>query len=115
MNEENEEFERELNYKPPSQVAMEEQAREFADGQEEEKDNWIGVETAKYLTVLDFEAGRVFQYNIGKQWNGWDPDYEGCEDFLTNKGHNLTNCEWMAHEIAKLVSGIDKLQTKYDR
>ena len=29
MYEENEEFEREMNYKPPSQVAMEEQAREF--------------------------------------------------------------------------------------
>ena len=109
MNEENEEFEREMNYKPPSQVIGDSVAREFADGQEEK------VETAKYITVLDFEAGRVFQYNIGKQWNGWDPDYEGCEDFLTNKGHNLTNCEWMVHEIGGFVSWVDKLQTKYDR
>ena len=101
MNEENEEFEREMNYKPPSQVEGDLVAREFADGQEEK------VETAKYITVLDFEVGRVFRYTISK-WTGgpvidWNPDYESCEDFLTNKGHNLTNCEWMVHDIKEFV------------
>ena len=101
----NEEFEREMNYKSPSQVAMEEQAREFADGQEEDRDGWVTVrspETAKYITVLDFEIGRVFQYKIGKK--GWNPDNESCEDFLTSVGHNLTNCQWMTHEDNDIVS-----------
>ena len=60
------------------------------------------IKTAKYITVLDFEVARVFRYTISK-WTGgpvidWNPDYESCEDFLTNKGHNLGNCEWMVHE-----------------
>ena len=102
MNEENEEFEREMNYKPPSQVAMEEQAREFADGQEEDKDGWVTVrspETAKYITVLDFEIGRVFQYKVKDRFidNG---DYE---EYLTNKGHRLNNCEWMVHAVATII------------
>ena len=53
----------------------------------------------KYITVLDFEAGRVFQYKIEDKFidNG---DYE---EYLTNKGHNLQNCEWMVHEIAGII------------
>jgi len=102
MNEENEEFERELNYKPPSQVAMEGQAREFADGREEDKDGWVTVETAKYITVLDFEVARVFQYKIGKK--GWNPDHESCEVFIINKGHRLNNCEWMVHENGDIIN-----------
>ena len=108
MNEENEEFEREMNYKPPSQVAMEEQAREFADGQEEDKDGWVTVrspETAKYITVLDFEIGKVFQYKISEK--GWNPDHESCEVFIINKGHRLNNCEWMVHAVAGIINNND--------
>ena len=47
------------------------------------------------LTVLDFEDGLVYQYDIGTE--GWNPDTESCEEFLTKQGHNLKNCEWMAH------------------
>ena len=104
MNEENEEFEREMNYKSPSQVQGDLVAREFADGQEEDKDGWVTVrspETAKYITVLDFEIGRVFQYKIGKK--GWNPDHESCEEFIINKGHRLNNCEWMVHADAGIV------------
>ena len=36
-------------------------------------------EVAKYITVLDFEVGRVFQYKI----EDWDVDNESCEDFIT--------------------------------
>ena len=78
-------------------------------------------EKAKYITVLDSEAGRVFQYKISSEmktsyikYKHWSPDVESCEEFLTNKGHRLSNCEWMVHEIAELVSWVDKLQTKYD-
>ena len=56
------------------------------------------IEWAKYITVLDFEAGKVWQYTL--MGEGWNPDYEACEDYLTSKGHNLTNCEWMVHEDA---------------
>ena len=42
-----------------------------------------------YITVLDFEVGRVYQYvSTGE---------EDREDFITNMGHNLENCEWMEH------------------
>ena len=58
---------------------------------------------SKYITVLDFEVGKVFQYKV----NELDLDVpwvdEACEDYLTNKGHNLTNCEWMIHDIKEIV------------
>ena len=62
----------------------------------------------KYITVLDFETGVVFQYGISNvgTWN-WNPDNESCEDFLTNVGHNLTNCQWMTHENNDIVSHPD--------
>ena len=52
------------------------------------------IKTAKYITVLDFEIGKVIQYKI-KDWN---IDYESCEDFIDRKGHRLSNCEWMVHD-----------------
>ena len=58
---------------------------------------------SKYITVLDFEISRVFQYKV----NELDLDVpwvdEACEDYLINKGHNLTNCEWMIHDIKEIV------------
>ena len=95
MYEENEEFEREMNYKSPSQVMGDAVAREFADGQEEE------VETAKYITVLDFEIGRVFQYKIEVLDNADDNTYER---FITDKGHRLSNCEWMIHDSNEIIT-----------
>ena len=64
--------------------------------------------TAKYITVLDYETGIVFQYGISDvgPWN-WNPENESCEDFLTNVGHNLTNCQWMTHENNDIVSHPD--------
>ena len=55
----------------------------------------IAINQAKYITVLDFEVGIVFQYNIKE----WDLENESCEDFISNKGHRLNNCEWMVHEF----------------
>ena len=57
---------------------------------------------AKYITVLDFEVGKVFQYEIGK--NNWNPDYESMEEFLSGVGHNLSNCEWMCHENPEIIT-----------
>ena len=67
------------------------------------------METANYLTILDFEEGQVFQYKIscdiflGKNWN---PDNESCEEFITKKGHNVTNCEWMVHKDEGVIYPI---------
>ena len=47
------------------------------------------------ITVLDFETGKVYQYEVMRQ-EGWNPDSESIEDFLNSVGHNLSNCEWIA-------------------
>jgi len=52
----------------------------------------------KYITILDFEAGRVFQYKL---WDFSDTDYE---KYLTEKGHNLANCEWMIHSNNEIIT-----------
>ena len=53
-----------------------------------------------YITVLDFETGRVYQYKISAWGNSkdWNPDSESIEEYLTSKGHNLDNCDWMCHK-----------------
>ena len=65
----------------------------------------------KYITVLDFEVGRVFQYKI--ESNDFGPhlleyyDNGDYEKFITDKGHNLSNCEWMIHDIAGIIKNND--------
>ena len=68
---------------------------------------------AKYIWVLDFEDGKVYRYNIGNiktlmamgfENNDWNPDSESCEEFLTESGHNLTNCEWMVTSEDKPIN-----------
>ena len=54
----------------------------------------------KYITVLDFEIGRVYQYDISKE--DW-ADNESCEAYLANKGHRLKDCDWMLHENPQIV------------
>jgi len=56
-----------------------------------------------YISVLDFETGKVYQYKeMGQE--GWNPaDSESIEDFLNSVGHNLSNCEWMVHEDGLVV------------
>ena len=52
----------------------------------------------KYITVLDFEAGRVFQYKVV---DFSDFDYE---EYVTEQGHNLTNCEFMVHSDPQVIT-----------
>ena len=59
----------------------------------------------KYITVLDFEVNRVFQYKIDKA--NWCPLYEWVDEFIINKGHRLSNCEWMVHDIAGIIKNND--------
>ena len=55
-----------------------------------------------YATVLDFEAGRVFQYELKELHRNSDGVVDH-EEFLTNKGHNMANCEWMVHENPQII------------
>tara|TARA_Y100000592_G_scaffold25153_1_gene39607 strand:- start:401 stop:574 length:174 start_codon:yes stop_codon:yes gene_type:complete len=54
----------------------------------------------KYITVLDFELGKVFQYEIYEEFFKED-DYE---KYLMEKGHKLSNCEWMIHNYNKIIT-----------
>ena len=56
-----------------------------------------------YITVLDFEAGRVFQYGMEELHLNKD-EVVDHEEFLTNKGHNMKNCEWMVHENQQIIT-----------
>ena len=56
----------------------------------------------KYITVLDFEVSRVFQYKLKEPHRNEDGVIDH-EEFISNKGHRLNNCEWMAHEIAEIL------------
>lgn len=45
----------------------------------------------KYITVLDSEKSKVFQYELIE----WFGSSVLAEQFLDDKGHNMTNCQWM--------------------
>jgi len=49
----------------------------------------------KYITVLDFELGRVYQYEA--------PENKEYEEYLDGLGHNLNNCEWMIHQNPEII------------
>ena len=46
------------------------------------------------LTVLDFEDGRVYQYEIDTDK---DLEAEDFESIICDQGHRLDDCEWMSH------------------
>ena len=62
----------------------------------------------EYITVLDFEIGKVFQYKTmsnGKlNTSALSADGDYYEDYLTVKGHNLSNCEWMIHSDGEIIT-----------
>ena len=62
------------------------------------------TEVMKYVTVLDFETGRVHMYTIGD--NEWNPDVESLEEFLQHVGHNLANIEYMVHSDKRVVTSL---------
>ena len=55
-----------------------------------------------YITVLDFEAGRVFQYEVREKDEFHAENY--YEIIMTQKGHNLQNCEWMVHKNNEIIT-----------
>jgi len=57
-----------------------------------------------YITILDFEAGRVFQYEFLEHWEEHE-DSENIEWYLSDiKCHNLSNCEWMVHKNPQVIT-----------
>ena len=57
----------------------------------------------RYITVLDFEIGRVFQYKVDILKEKVS-DSDTYERFITDKGHKLNNCEWMVHENGDIIN-----------
>ena len=53
-----------------------------------------------YITILDFEAGRVFQYDMPERVIE-SMDYVS---YLSELGHNLANCEWMVHKNPQVIT-----------
>ena len=53
-----------------------------------------------YITVLDFEDGLVYQYDIET-----DKEMMETEDFekiMCDQGHNLNQCHWMSHADGRI-------------
>ncbi len=51
----------------------------------------------KWITVLDYETSRVYQYKVSVKTHS--------EKFITlTKGHRLGNVEWMEHNIGIVVT-----------
>tara|TARA_R100001079_G_scaffold97225_1_gene60756 strand:+ start:50 stop:235 length:186 start_codon:yes stop_codon:yes gene_type:complete len=53
------------------------------------------------LTVLDFEDGRVYQYDIETDKELQAEDFE---DIMIDQGHRLDDCEWMSHSDGKVFT-----------
>jgi len=64
----------------------------------------------KYITVLDFEAGRVFQYDLDKFGDDYmfidanTPQHEELESIIVDQGHNLANCQWMISDNPQIIT-----------
>jgi len=53
------------------------------------------------LTVLDFEDGLVYQYEIDTDK---DLQAEDFENIICDQGHRLDDCEWMSHSDARVFT-----------
>ena len=53
------------------------------------------------LTVLDFEDGRVYQYEIDTDK---DLQAEDFEKIIFKQGHKIEDCEWMSHSDARVFT-----------
>ena len=52
------------------------------------------------LTVLDYEEGLVYQYDIETN-NEKMRDFD-FEKIIIDQGHNLKDCEWMSHSDGRI-------------
>ena len=51
------------------------------------------------LTVLDFEDGLVYQYDVETDK---ELDVEDFENIICDQGHRLDDCEWMSHSDGRV-------------
>lgn len=51
-----------------------------------------------YITVLDHTDAKVYQYKVGSDV------FENYETWLDQKGHNISNIEWMLHEDSGIIT-----------
>jgi hypothetical protein len=61
-----------------------------------------------YITVLDFQEGRVFQYHVEVRYEAV-PKSEQIEDFLIGEGHRINDCAWMSHADGEIAEKIVEL------
>ena len=50
----------------------------------------------KCITVLDYETGRVYQYQVSIN--------KYADEYIAFKGHRLSNVEWMEHNDSRLIT-----------
>ena len=71
---------------------------------ENEEARMILPKGMNYITVLDFEIGKVFQYETPTVLNELVTQHEDYEHYLTEKGHRLNNIEWMVHDSSEIIT-----------
>ena len=67
----------------------------------------------KYITVLDFSNGRIYQYKLDTILS--EHQHGFYEDFLMKKGHKINNIEWMVHDIKEFVDHTIRSVIKKDK
>ena len=70
----------------------------------------INMKDNKYITVLDFEIGRIFQYKTSHYFNS-----DEYEQVIIDNGHSLSNCQWMIHDIKEIVDHTIRSVIKKDK
>ena len=50
----------------------------------------------KWITVLDYETSRVYQYQVTIN--------KHAEEYIAFKGHRLSNVEWMEHQFHSIIT-----------
>ena len=66
----------------------------------QEKKQTKNIKEMNYITILDFEAGRVFQYDMPERVI----ESMEYEEYLIELGHKLGNCEWMVHKNPQVIT-----------
>ena len=51
-----------------------------------------------YITVLDYNDGKVYQHKVESDV------FEDYEIWLADKGHNISNIDWMLHEDSGIIT-----------
>ena len=59
--------------------------------------------TSKYLTILYYIDGRLYQTDLTKHFNEQElQDGVNIEDFLEEQGYDSGNCHYMTHEYPNI-------------